>query len=164
MPATWPPCSATRRAHVEEIGEDEAGFPLGVDAETVYRQSCRPLAPGESLTMYTDGISEAMNDAGELYGIQRLRSNLARRAQRVGRGPRCSTTCGGSSAAVNKTTTCAWSGSAGQGRNKAATAVRGSQSVRATTRPHETMYLDARFCVFNSAAGVAFLCAASHKG
>ncbi len=63
--------------HVEEIGEDEAGFPLGIDAETVYRQSCRPLAPGESLTMYTDGISEAMNDAGELYGIQRLREQLA---------------------------------------------------------------------------------------
>ena len=73
---------------VEEIGEDEAGFPLGIDADMVYRQSCRPLAPGESLTMFTDGISEAMNDAGELYGIQRLREQLAGEERPgVGRGP-----------------------------------------------------------------------------
>ncbi len=95
---------------VEDIGEEEAGFPLGIDAEFEYRQSCRVLASGESLTMFTDGISEAMNAEGELYGIERLR-----RATDPRQGPsvrawavECWTTCGVSWVAGRRTTTCAW--------------------------------------------------------
>ena len=33
--------------------------------------------PGDYLTLFTDGISEAMNAAGELYGLDRLREQLA---------------------------------------------------------------------------------------
>jgi len=42
------------------------------------------LQPGDSLTMFTDGISEAMNAAGELYGLARLRKSLAAEASGVG--------------------------------------------------------------------------------
>jgi phosphoserine phosphatase RsbU/P len=68
---------------VEEIGEEETGLPLGIDADYAYQQSSRQLAPGDSLTMFTDGISEAMNGAGELYGLERLRTQLAAEAANV---------------------------------------------------------------------------------
>jgi phosphoserine phosphatase RsbU/P len=35
------------------------------------------LSPGESLVMYTDGITEAMNPRDELYGSRRLLELLA---------------------------------------------------------------------------------------
>jgi serine phosphatase RsbU (regulator of sigma subunit) len=57
---------------VEPIGEEETGLPLGVDRDVDYAPYTQPLAPGDSLTLYTDGITEAMNAASELYGSDRL--------------------------------------------------------------------------------------------
>jgi serine phosphatase RsbU (regulator of sigma subunit) len=63
---------------VEPIGEEQAGLPLGVDADFRYEQHTRQLAPGDFVALFTDGISEAMNGDGELYGVQRLSAQLAR--------------------------------------------------------------------------------------
>jgi serine phosphatase RsbU (regulator of sigma subunit) len=62
---------------VEEIGDEVAGLPLGVDADYQYEQFTRTFAPGEFLALFTDGISEAMNLENELYGLSRLRNQLA---------------------------------------------------------------------------------------
>jgi sigma-B regulation protein RsbU (phosphoserine phosphatase) len=62
---------------VEPIGGDQAGLPLGVDADFQYEQYTRSFAAGDFLTLFTDGISEAMNAAGELYGLERLRTQLS---------------------------------------------------------------------------------------
>ena len=62
---------------VEAAGESIGGFPLGVDSACEYEQHSITLGPGESLVMYTDGITDAMNTAGELYGEGRLRMQLA---------------------------------------------------------------------------------------
>ena len=61
---------------VEEIGDDVAGLPLGVDADYQYDQYKRQIDPGDFLVLYTDGISEAMNIDNDLYGIERLRGQL----------------------------------------------------------------------------------------
>ena len=61
------------------------GLPLGVDADFEYEQYTRPLAPGDFLTLFTDGISEAMNAANELYGLDRLRDAVGRPARAGGR-------------------------------------------------------------------------------
>jgi phosphoserine phosphatase RsbU/P len=68
MPPLW------RRGaeSVEPAAEAETGLPLGVDRDVDYAGCTLPLAPGDSLTLYTDGITEAMNVAGDLYGSQRL--------------------------------------------------------------------------------------------
>jgi sigma-B regulation protein RsbU (phosphoserine phosphatase) len=64
------------------LGEIEAletvvfGMPLGVDSSAVYRQHTLTLAPGDSLTMYTDGVTEAMNATQQCYGFERLRDQL----------------------------------------------------------------------------------------
>ncbi len=51
-------------------------FPLGVRQEEAYREQCTKLAPGDVLVFYTDGVPEAQNPAGEVYGYQALRSRL----------------------------------------------------------------------------------------
>lgn len=72
-----PPLLRHSQGIVEPIGSDESGLPLGVDATFQYEQCTRPIAPGDFLTLFTDGISEAMNSENELYGLGRLRDQLA---------------------------------------------------------------------------------------
>ena len=72
-----PPLLRHSGGTVEEIGSDEAGLPLGVDADFEYEQYTRPFAAGDFLALFTDGISEAMNMAGDLYGLDRLAEQLA---------------------------------------------------------------------------------------
>jgi serine phosphatase RsbU (regulator of sigma subunit) len=58
---------------IEEFPEEAIGLPLGVVAGTSYEVSKRAVLPGETVVIYTDGVSEAMNAAGDLYGTERLR-------------------------------------------------------------------------------------------
>jgi serine phosphatase RsbU (regulator of sigma subunit) len=63
---------------IESLGEDVSGPPLGVDPELHYR-SCRvTLDPGDALLLYTDGVNEARNASGELYGIDRIQQVFGR--------------------------------------------------------------------------------------
>ncbi len=56
---------------VEELQGE--GVALGVDADFTYRQSSRQgLAPGQILLVGTDGIWEARDDAGRMFGKDRL--------------------------------------------------------------------------------------------
>jgi phosphoserine phosphatase RsbU/P len=72
-----PPLLRHSQGKVEPVGSDQAGLPLGIDADFQYEQHTRQFVPGDYLTLFTDGISEAMNAAGELYGLDRLREQLA---------------------------------------------------------------------------------------
>jgi hypothetical protein len=49
----------------------ENGLPLGVAAETIYAESTFHLAPGRQLTLLTDGVVEARDKTGVLYGFDR---------------------------------------------------------------------------------------------
>ena len=49
------------------------GIALGVMPGLEYKESSITLAQGDSLILYTDGVSEAMNSEGEEFGIDRLR-------------------------------------------------------------------------------------------
>jgi sigma-B regulation protein RsbU (phosphoserine phosphatase) len=48
------------------------GLPLGIDPDQQYRQQTQILIPGDELVLYTDGITEADNGHGELFGLERL--------------------------------------------------------------------------------------------
>ena len=50
------------------------GIALGVMPELEYEESSVTLAEGDTLVLYTDGVSEAMNSEGEEFGIDRLRN------------------------------------------------------------------------------------------
>lgn len=45
---------------------------VGVMPGMVYREGCRSIGPGDLLMLYTDGVTEAMNSAGELFSEARL--------------------------------------------------------------------------------------------
>jgi CHASE2 domain-containing sensor protein/serine phosphatase RsbU (regulator of sigma subunit) len=52
--------------------EGEAGPPLCVIDDFPYRSERHVMQPGETLFLFTDGVTEAMSAVGELYGRQRL--------------------------------------------------------------------------------------------
>jgi phosphoserine phosphatase RsbU/P len=62
---------------VQPVAESVTNLPLGVDHEVDYKPCALPLAPGDSLILYTDGITEAMNAQDDLYGSKRLQTLLA---------------------------------------------------------------------------------------
>jgi serine phosphatase RsbU (regulator of sigma subunit) len=61
---------------VEELGEESAGLPLGVAQGFAFESFTHRLEPGDVITMFTDGFSEAMNGERELYGLERLRAQI----------------------------------------------------------------------------------------
>lgn len=61
---------------VTKVGEDEKGLPLGVIDDAEFQSISVTLKPGECLTLYTDGINEAMNASDELYGFERLEKQV----------------------------------------------------------------------------------------
>jgi sigma-B regulation protein RsbU (phosphoserine phosphatase) len=61
-------------------GDVVNNLPLGVLADAVYEQASIVLSPGDRLALYTDGIIEARNPDGELFGLPRLRATLDRHA------------------------------------------------------------------------------------
>ncbi len=71
------PLLRRRGGVVEEIGEEAAGLPLGVAAGYQYQSHSHVLEPGDVVTMFTDGFSEAMNGECELYGLERLKSQIS---------------------------------------------------------------------------------------
>jgi serine phosphatase RsbU (regulator of sigma subunit) len=54
------------------------GPPLCVLDEYDYEAASSQLAPGDTLVVMTDGVMEAMNGAGELYGRARLEAVLGK--------------------------------------------------------------------------------------
>jgi serine phosphatase RsbU (regulator of sigma subunit) len=54
--------------------QEIADLPLGVIAGTGYNQAAMELQAGDLLILYTDGINEAQNQAGDQLGLDRLLS------------------------------------------------------------------------------------------
>ncbi len=77
-----PPLRRRGRA-IENLGGTTGGMPLGCDAQRGYEQIELALEPGDTIVLYTDGISEAMNAEGDVYGSQRMRDVIARAPEGV---------------------------------------------------------------------------------
>lgn len=54
------------------------GMPLGLMPGMIYEEHEAQLAPGESLVLYSDGLVEAHNTSGDMFGFPRLRELLSR--------------------------------------------------------------------------------------
>jgi hypothetical protein len=57
---------------IEELSKGNAA--LGLSAGTVFETRVVRLAAGESMVVYSDGVTEAQNEAGEFYGLDRFRT------------------------------------------------------------------------------------------
>ena len=58
--------------------EERGGVPLGMFRDTRYYEYFETFDPGQLLVLYTDGVTEAMNSAGEEYGRDRLAEAVRR--------------------------------------------------------------------------------------
>ena len=68
--------------HGDEL-QLENGLPLGISADTIYAESTFHLSPGEQLTLLTDGVIEARNKAGALFGFERGASLSTQSAEAI---------------------------------------------------------------------------------
>ena len=48
------------------------GIPLGIEPDHEYRERTETFQPGDQIIFYTDGIVEATNSVGEMFGVERL--------------------------------------------------------------------------------------------
>jgi len=54
----------------------EGGFPVGLIPDASYVASCVALRPGDTLVLYSDGVTEAIDPDDEMFGVSRLRELL----------------------------------------------------------------------------------------
>lgn len=75
----WVSGGGMRRCLAEQVhGLDEArSLPLGILSTETYTQSTETLVPGDAVLFYTDGVTEAWNEAGEMFGVERLDEAIA---------------------------------------------------------------------------------------
>jgi sigma-B regulation protein RsbU (phosphoserine phosphatase) len=66
----------------ERMRLDRGGTVLGVFTDAVYDGASVPLAPGDVIVLFTDGIVEAANPVGEEYGDDRLCAIVERTSRR----------------------------------------------------------------------------------
>ncbi len=63
---------------IEELNQN--GLIMGLFDTAEYANLAEPVEPGTRVVMYTDGVTEATNRAGDFFGIERLRDFLKRHA------------------------------------------------------------------------------------
>jgi serine phosphatase RsbU (regulator of sigma subunit) len=61
----------------------ENGLPLGLAADTAYAESTFQLAEGPRLTLLTDGVVEARDKAGALYGFEHTAAISSQSAEQI---------------------------------------------------------------------------------
>ncbi|HAB13827.1 MAG TPA: stage II sporulation protein E [Planctomycetaceae bacterium] len=82
------PMILTTDGQIEEFDEESVGLPIGVMEDYPFEVVERPIVAGEIIVIFTDGVDEAMNPAGDLYTLERMRNFLqagSRQADELGR-------------------------------------------------------------------------------
>jgi sigma-B regulation protein RsbU (phosphoserine phosphatase) len=75
-----PPIMLTASKSIVEPGSEVGGPPLGIMSDIPFDVFEQDLMPGESMTMYTDGIFEAPDVQGAQFSIERVRQQVASNA------------------------------------------------------------------------------------
>src|SRR5215510_11185650 len=69
-----------RKDSVEEAFT-EGSYPVGLVPDAEYTAACLKLEPEDTLVLFSDGVTEAMDPDEQLFGVPRLREVLAERTQ-----------------------------------------------------------------------------------
>ena len=70
------PLILRRDGRLEEFGRSASGLPLGIMPEYCYECAETVLEPGETVILYTDGVTDAMDANGDRLGEVKLRESL----------------------------------------------------------------------------------------
>lgn len=65
-----------RASGTVESVSDKPAMPLAVRSGTAYQERTVTLLPGDTVFVFSDGVTEAMNAADQLYGNDRLQADL----------------------------------------------------------------------------------------
>jgi sigma-B regulation protein RsbU (phosphoserine phosphatase) len=65
-----------REGKVEYLETTKQGLPLGVNESIIYGEEVLTLQKGDTMLLYTDGLTEAETPEGELYGFDRTEALL----------------------------------------------------------------------------------------
>jgi serine phosphatase RsbU (regulator of sigma subunit) len=57
----------------------EGSFPVGLIAEATFEASTATLRPGDTMVLFSDGVTEAMDPEEQMYGVSRLKEVLSGR-------------------------------------------------------------------------------------
>ncbi len=68
--------SIRRRRERGQANPLRGGFVIGGMTDIRYKEYEIPLKPGDRIFVYTDGVPEAMNGSGEMFGPQRMTDTL----------------------------------------------------------------------------------------
>ena len=60
------------------------GLPLGISEAIPYSSLVRTIEPGETLLFYTDGLTDAVNEKDEFYGLNRVLEQVSQPANNIG--------------------------------------------------------------------------------
>jgi serine phosphatase RsbU (regulator of sigma subunit)/pSer/pThr/pTyr-binding forkhead associated (FHA) protein len=78
-----PPLHKRSSGSFVDVDDQTIGYPLLIDEQPTYRESSVAIQPGDILVFYTDGLSEAMNDFGEQYGVARIQASMTAKSAAV---------------------------------------------------------------------------------
>ncbi len=67
-----PPRVKRCRDHRIDVLDRVGGLPLGLFDDIAFDQAAVTLEPGDQLVLYTDGITEAADSEGRMFGVERL--------------------------------------------------------------------------------------------
>jgi sigma-B regulation protein RsbU (phosphoserine phosphatase) len=56
--------------------DDAGGMPLGIMPDAAFDEATIAIRPGQTIVLYTDGITEAYGDAGEMFGVEGIERAL----------------------------------------------------------------------------------------
>jgi sigma-B regulation protein RsbU (phosphoserine phosphatase) len=65
------------RRGVAEEAFTEGSYPVGLVPEAEYTAACLKLEPGDTLVLFSDGVTEAMDRDENLFGVPRLKEILS---------------------------------------------------------------------------------------
>ena len=79
------PCPIVKKAGSNEIKivETAADVPVGLFDDTSYEEHSLTLEPGDTLILYTDGITEARNSTDEIYGDANFENSVRNAAENL---------------------------------------------------------------------------------
>ena len=74
-----------RDGTIVEIGAGCSGLPLGVEPTHQYMESNSSLRTGDTLILYSDGVTDAMNASGKMFGTKQLHCAVAANSSEIGK-------------------------------------------------------------------------------
>lgn len=67
-----PPIVVRADGLIEELSDELAGMPLGVDPDEVYESITTTIGPGDVVVLYSDGVIDAFDTGGQRFGRESL--------------------------------------------------------------------------------------------